>query len=99
MVTINPKWWPRNRGGLLVIPTEHYENVYDLPVALGMPLQQAIRDAAFTLKNHFTATVFQPGSTTNPPEIRTFGTTTSMCSPGTSAMTSTGTTEAGSGGR
>ena len=52
-VAVNRKWWPANRGGLLVIPYAHFENVYDLPVRLGTPLQQAIRDAAFALKQYF----------------------------------------------
>lgn len=51
-MSVNPKWWPRNLGGLLVVPERHFENVYDLPADLGSPLQQAIRDAAFALKHH-----------------------------------------------
>lgn len=52
-VQVNRKWWPRNRGGLLVIPLEHYENVYDLPPALGTNIQEAVRDAALALKELF----------------------------------------------
>jgi len=29
--TIAPKSWPNNRGHVLVIPTGHYENIYDIP--------------------------------------------------------------------
>ncbi|HUR79053.1 MAG TPA: HIT family protein [Acidimicrobiales bacterium] len=49
-VKMNPKWWPRNHGALLVVPRQHHENVFDLPVALGAPIQQAVRDAAYALK-------------------------------------------------
>ena len=49
-VRLNPKWWRNNPGGLLVIPHAHHENVYDLPVDLGPPLQRAIRDSALALK-------------------------------------------------
>ncbi len=49
-VKLNPKWRPRNHGALLVIPKAHFENVFDLPVGLGGPLQRAVRDAAVALK-------------------------------------------------
>ena len=49
-VKVNPKWWPNNPGGALVIPVAHYENVYDLPVNLGTPLQAAIRATAVAMK-------------------------------------------------
>lgn len=52
LVTVNPRWRARNRGSLLVFPIEHYENIFDMPAALGTPLQQAIRDASFALKEH-----------------------------------------------
>lgn len=52
-VKMNPKWWPNNHGALLVVPKAHIENVYDLPIALGGPLQQAIRDSAIALKTAF----------------------------------------------
>jgi histidine triad (HIT) family protein len=53
VVKMNPKWWRANKGALLVVPNAHFENVYDLPVELGTPLQVAIRDAAHALKRAF----------------------------------------------
>ncbi len=53
VVKVNPKWRRANRGALLLIPKAHYENVYDLPVDLGTPLQIATRDAALALKAAF----------------------------------------------
>jgi len=50
---MNPKWWPRNPGSVLVIPNGHYENVYDLPVELGTPIQRAVRSAAIAMKAAF----------------------------------------------
>jgi len=52
-VKMNPKWWPRNPGGVLVIPNQYYENVYDLPPELGTPIQHAIRSAAVAMKTAF----------------------------------------------
>ena len=50
-VKVNPKWWPRNPGSVLVIPNAHYENVYDLPAELGTPIQRCVRAAALAMKN------------------------------------------------
>ena len=52
-VRLNPKWWPNNPGGTLVVPHDHVENVYDLPPELGTPMQEAIRDTALALKAAF----------------------------------------------
>lgn len=52
-VKMNPKWWPRNPGAVLVIPNEHHENVYDLPVELGTPIQRAVHRAALAMKDAF----------------------------------------------
>lgn len=52
-VKMNPKWWGRNHGALLVVPRAHIENVYDLPPELGTPIQRAVRDAALALKAAF----------------------------------------------
>ena len=53
MVIVNIKWWPNNRGSVLVIPLDHHENVYLLPPELGTPMQRAIRDSALALKSAF----------------------------------------------
>jgi histidine triad (HIT) family protein len=53
MVLVNIKWWPNNRGGLLVVPVDHHENVFDLPPDLGMPIQWAIKQSAAALKSAF----------------------------------------------
>jgi histidine triad (HIT) family protein len=52
-VKMNPKWWHRNPGGVLVIPVDHHENVYDLPPELGTPIQRAVRSVALAMKTAF----------------------------------------------
>lgn len=52
-VKMNPKWWPNNPGAALVIPVAHHENVYDLPAALGTPLQRAVRATAVAMKEAY----------------------------------------------
>ena len=34
-VKLNPKWWPRNPGAALVIPVQHFENVYAAIMMIG----------------------------------------------------------------
>ena len=52
-VKMNPRWWPGNPGSVLVVPVDHHENVYDLPPALGAPIQRAVRDVAVAMKRAF----------------------------------------------
>ncbi len=53
LVKMNPRWRPRNPGGAIVIPVEHYENIYDLPVELGTPVQRGVRNVALAMKQAF----------------------------------------------
>jgi len=43
-------WWPNNRGHVLVVPNEHYENLYDLPPELATPIQRVVRDVGLAFK-------------------------------------------------
>ena len=52
-VFMNPRWWENVRGNVLVVPNEHYENLYELPIEYGTPIQQAQRDAAMAMKLAF----------------------------------------------
>lgn len=52
-VKVNPNWWPRNPGSVLVIPVDHHENVFDLPPELGTPIQRAVRAAAVAMKEAY----------------------------------------------
>ncbi len=49
-------WWPNNQGHVLVIPVQHFENVYDLPPELGTPLHSVIRNVALAMKDAYGCT-------------------------------------------
>ena len=53
IVKMNPRWRLANPGAALVIPVEHYENVYDLPDTLGASLQRATRETAQAMKRAY----------------------------------------------
>jgi histidine triad (HIT) family protein len=50
VVTMNPRWKPTNHGAVLVIPINHYENIYAMPDHLGEPLLRAIRETSLAMK-------------------------------------------------
>lgn len=52
-VKMNPRWWPNNPGGVLVIPVGHHENIFDLPTSLGAPIQRAAWAAAVAMKRAY----------------------------------------------
>ncbi len=52
-VKINPRWRPNNPGSALVIPNDHYENIFDLPDILATPIHAAARSTATAMKVAF----------------------------------------------
>ena len=50
---ISSHQWPNNRGHALVIPNEHFENLYELPDHLAVPLQVAVRRIALALRSAY----------------------------------------------
>jgi len=53
VVKMNPNWWPNNPGSVLVIPTGHHENIFDVPDRLALPVHRAARNAAVAMKVTF----------------------------------------------
>lgn len=45
--------WPRNPGHVIVIPNAHFENLFDLPVEYGTPIQRLVRDLAWAMKAEY----------------------------------------------
>jgi len=43
-------WWLNNPGHVLVIPNEHWENIYDIPARLGSPILAASQRIANAFK-------------------------------------------------
>jgi histidine triad (HIT) family protein len=50
---IAPKWWPRNEGHVLVVPTGHYENLYDLPPQAGHAVHDLVREMAIAIRSTY----------------------------------------------
>lgn len=50
---ISPRWWPNNRGHVLVVPNEHHENLYDLPVKYGHAVNDLVREIAIAMRNTY----------------------------------------------
>ena len=47
---ISSHQWPRNPGNVLIIPNQHYENIYDLPPYLAADIQEAAQIIAIAMK-------------------------------------------------
>ena len=42
--------WPNNHGNVVVVPNEHFENIYDLPPDYAADIQRVIQKMALALK-------------------------------------------------
>ncbi|HET8845269.1 MAG TPA: HIT domain-containing protein [Ktedonobacteraceae bacterium] len=47
---IAPYWWPNNEGHVLIIPNEHFENLYDLPRLYAHRIQDLAQAIALAFK-------------------------------------------------
>ncbi|ONI71764.1 diadenosine tetraphosphate hydrolase [Kribbella sp. ALI-6-A] len=47
------RWWPNNQGHVLVVPTEHHENLYDLPSPAGHAVQDLVREVAIAIRSTY----------------------------------------------
>lgn len=45
--------YPNNQGHVLIIPNEHFENIYDLPLALSSKIHALSRDIALAMKTEY----------------------------------------------
>jgi histidine triad (HIT) family protein len=47
------RWWPNNRGHVLVVPTTHHENLYDLPPHAGHAVHDVVREVAIAIRHTY----------------------------------------------
>jgi histidine triad (HIT) family protein len=50
---ICPRWWPRNKGHVLVVSRFHFESIYDLPREHGHAVQDLIQEIAIAIRNSY----------------------------------------------
>jgi histidine triad (HIT) family protein len=53
MAFVSNRWWPNNRGHVLVVPTAHHENLYDLPPADGHAVHDLVREMALAIRSTY----------------------------------------------
>ncbi len=42
--------WPNNHGNVIIVPNEHYENIYDLPVEYAVDIHRVAKMIALAMK-------------------------------------------------
>jgi len=47
---ISAHQWPNNHGHVIIIPNEHFENIYDLPIQLASKIHELAKDVALAMK-------------------------------------------------
>jgi len=47
------KWWPNNKGHVLVIPNQHFENIFELPADYAVEIHRAAQLTAFAMKSTY----------------------------------------------
>ena len=47
------RWWPNNHGHVLVVPTAHHENLYDLPTPDGHAVHDVVREMAIAIRHTY----------------------------------------------
>lgn len=52
---IASSWWPNNQGHVLIVPNDHYENIYELPPELALPIQRLAQAVALAFKDVYKA--------------------------------------------
>lgn len=48
---ISSHQWPNNHGNVIVVPNEHFENIYDLPLRFAQDIHRVAKHLAIVMKN------------------------------------------------
>jgi histidine triad (HIT) family protein len=46
-------WWPNNPGHVIIVPNEHFENIFDLPLVYATALHAAAQKIAVAFKHTY----------------------------------------------
>ena len=52
-VFIAGKWWRTNPGHVIIIPNQHFENIYDIPEEIGHKIFDMSKKVAIALKESY----------------------------------------------
>jgi histidine triad (HIT) family protein len=47
---VSPRWWPNNPGNVIIVPNDHFENIYDLPARYAHRVQDLAKEVAIAFK-------------------------------------------------
>ncbi|HEY1176584.1 MAG TPA: DUF6292 family protein [Phytomonospora sp.] len=50
---VSPRLWPNHRGHVIVVPTGHHENIYDLPAEAAHAVADLVRDVAVAVRSTY----------------------------------------------
>jgi histidine triad (HIT) family protein len=50
---ISAGWWPNNPGSVLIIPTQHYRNIYDIPPTAYAAVNELGRRVGIIMKHEY----------------------------------------------
>lgn len=53
LAVVSPRWWPNNHGHVLVVPTGHHENLYDIPAAAGHAVHDLVQRIARAMRRSY----------------------------------------------
>lgn len=53
MIFINSRRWPNNPGGVLIVPNQHFENLYDMPEDILSRIYLMTKKVALALKETY----------------------------------------------
>lgn len=50
---IASKWWPNNKGHVLIVPNDHFENIFELPKEMAAEIHEAAQHVSYALKDTY----------------------------------------------